>query len=115
MTSFTGGRLGVDVGNGSAPQQGDRFARELDVLFPGVPAAYTGDAVRFHWPSARWFHGSYGCYEPGAYTSDVGSEAEPMGNLHFCGEHTSTEAQGYLEGAVAFGERVAREIRQGVR
>ena len=38
-----------------------------------------------------------------------------MGNLNFCGEHTSTEAQGYLEGAVASGERVAREIRQGVR
>ena len=89
-------------------------AAPLDFLW-AVPAAYTGDAVRFHWPSARWFDGSYGCCEPGAHTSDVGSEAEPMGNLNFCGEHTSTEAQGYLEGAVASGERVAREIRQGVR
>lgn len=115
MTSFTGGRLGVAVGEDSAQQQGDRFARELDVLFPGVAAAYTGNAVRFHWPSARWFDGSYGCYEPGAYTSYVGSEAEPVGNLHFCGEHTSTEAQGYLEGAVESGERVAGEIRQAVR
>jgi monoamine oxidase len=34
--------------------------------------------------------------------------------VHFCGEHTSTEAQGYLEGAVESGERVAREIRRAV-
>ncbi len=114
VTSFTGGRFGVTVGEGSAHAQGARFVRELDRVFPGASAAYTGDAVRFHWPSARWFDGSYGCYEPGAYTSYVGSEAEAVGNVHFCGEHTSTEAQGYLEGAVESGERVAREIRRAV-
>ena len=31
------------------------------------------------------------------------------GNLHFCGEHTS-EFQGFMNGAVESGERVAQEV-----
>jgi monoamine oxidase len=68
-----------------------------------------------HWPTARFFEGSYGCYRPGDYTSFVGSEAEAVGNVHFAGEHTSTEAQGFLEGAVESGIRAAREIKQTAR
>ena len=33
---------------------------------------------------------------------------------HFAGEHTSTDAQGYLEGAVESGERAAREVLAGL-
>ena len=32
------------------------------------------------------------------------------GNVHFGGEHTQTVGQGYMEGAVASGERCAREV-----
>jgi monoamine oxidase len=32
------------------------------------------------------------------------------GRLHFAGEHTSTSAQGYLEGGVESGDRAAREV-----
>jgi len=34
----------------------------------------------------------------------------PQDGVHFCGEHTSIDAQGYLEGAVETGERAAAEI-----
>jgi monoamine oxidase len=37
-------------------------------------------------------------------------EKERQGNCHFCGEHTSQDSQGYLNGAVETGERAAGEI-----
>jgi len=40
---------------------------------------------------------------------------EPQGNVHFCGEHTSIDAQGYLEGAVETGGRAADEIISALR
>jgi monoamine oxidase len=33
-----------------------------------------------------------------------------VGNLHFCGEHTSLDFQGYMEGAAETGARAAGEI-----
>ena len=30
--------------------------------------------------------------------------------MHFCGEHTSIDSQGYLNGAVETGERAADEV-----
>jgi monoamine oxidase len=114
LTAFTGGSFGVAVGEGSDALQGRRFVDAIDRVFPGVRASYTGRVARMHWPSARYFEGSYGCYRPGDYSDFVGSEGEPAGSVHFAGEHTSLDAQGFLEGAVESGERVAREIRQAV-
>jgi monoamine oxidase len=54
--------------------------------------------------------GSYSAYKVGQYTKFAGTEGERVGNLHFCGEHTSFEAQGYLEGAAETGLRAAREV-----
>jgi monoamine oxidase len=42
-------------------------------------------------------------------------EREPQDGVHFCGEHTSIDAQGYLEGAVETGERAANEIISALR
>ena len=44
------------------------------------------------------------------YTKFSGMEKERQGNCHFCGEHTSQDFQGYLNGAVETGERAADEI-----
>jgi monoamine oxidase len=35
--------------------------------------------------------------------------------VHFCGEHTSIDAQSYFEGAVETGERAADEIIAALR
>jgi hypothetical protein len=48
--------------------------------------------------------------EPGQYTKFSGVEREQEGNVHFCGEHTSIDFQGYLNGAVETGERAADEV-----
>jgi len=119
MTSYTGGRLGVSVGESNPEAQGRRFAEALDAVFPGTAMAFTGRAARMHWPSARYFEGSYACYGPGDWTRIAGAEATPVGAVFFAGEHTSAESQGFMNGAVESGERAAREVlasaRQSVR
>lgn len=115
LTSFSGGRLGLELGRGSAEEQALRLLERLERIYPGVQRAFTGAVARFHWPSAPYFEGSYACYGPGDCTSFGGSEALAEGNVYFCGEHTSRQAQGYMEGAVESGERVAAEIVRALR
>jgi monoamine oxidase len=46
----------------------------------------------------------------GQYTSFGGYEKVRQGNVLFCGEHTSTDFQGFMEGGAAEGKRAARQI-----
>lgn len=110
LTAFSGGRLGVQVGDSNPEAQGRRFVDAIDVVFPGTAGAYTGRTARMHWPTARFFEGSYSSYGPGDVTSIGGAQGFAVDRVHFAGEHTSARAQGYMEGAVESGERVAREV-----
>ena len=111
LTNFTGGSQGVAVGAGTAREQADRVARELDAVFPGIAAARAGaKEVRFHWPSHPWTKGSYASYLTGQWTTIAGAEAESVDGLHFAGEHCSLEAQGFMEGGCETGEAAAQRI-----
>ncbi len=66
------------------------------------------------WTGGPATRGSYAFYRVGQYTAFGGAEGERSGNCHFAGEHTSIDAQGYLEGAVESGERAAREVLAGL-
>jgi monoamine oxidase len=110
LTIFAGGRLGEQIGEGTAETQTVARLGALDRIFPGTAATYIpGSAIRMHWPGVEHTRGSYSCYLPGQ-ASFSGGEGERIGNCHFCGEHTSTEFQGYMNGGAESGERVAREI-----
>lgn len=116
LTNFTGGRHGVEVGEGTAEAQAALVARDLERIFPGAAAAHAGmPAVRFHWPSHPWTRGSYASYLPGQWTGIRGAEQEPVGRLYFAGEHCSLEAQGFMEGGCETGEAAAREILASLR
>ena len=115
VTHFGGGNVAIGMGSGTAVSQAKSFLDRLDVVYPGVRAAFTGEAVRMHWPTAKYFEGSYAIYTPGDYTTFVGSEGESEGNVHFAGEHTSVDFQGWMEGAAESGERVAKEIRKALK
>jgi monoamine oxidase len=110
LTNYLGGNAGIEVGNGNAE---DRYLEALpliDQIFPGASAAFMPESVvRMHWPSLPLFQGSYSCYRPGQ-TSFFGIEGRREGNLHFCGEHTSLDFQGFMEGAAETGASVATEI-----
>ena len=114
LTNFAGGRRGMALGEGTSEERATEFAEQLEQVFPGAKEAHTKLAVRFRWPTARSFLGSYACYKPGQYTTIAGAEGEAVDGLHFAGEHTSLAFQGFMNGAVESGERVARELRIGL-
>jgi monoamine oxidase len=111
LTNFLGGRAGLEAGDGTAEDWVTRVTLPgLDEVYPGAAAAYTaGSAVRMHWPTVPTQRGSYTCYRPGQWAF-WSLEGEREGELHFCGEHTSADFQGWMEGAAESGERVASEI-----
>lgn len=110
LTNYLGGQAGVALSGGSTEEHAKRFTSQADKLFPGVAKAFTGEAVRFTWPTSRYTQGSYTCYKPGQYQAFAGAEGLSTGGLHVCGEHTSAEFSGFMNGAVESGERAAREI-----
>jgi monoamine oxidase len=111
LTNFSGGRQGVAVGEGTDKEQARAVVAGLEKVFPGVEAARAGQKqVRFHWPSHPQTMGSYASYLPGQWTSIRGAEGLQTGNLHFAGEHTSLDFQGFMNGGCESGERVAKEI-----
>jgi monoamine oxidase len=66
------------------------------------------------WPTHPHTLGSYATYKVGQLTTICGAEGERVGNLHFAGEHTSVEAQGYMEGAAATGAEVALAVAEAL-
>jgi monoamine oxidase len=110
LTNFLGGQAGVDAGEGDAESYYTGILTDLERIFPGVEAAYRGgSARRMHWPSYEHTRGSYTCYRPGQW-SFWEQEGVREGNLHFCGEHTSADFQGWMEGGAETGALVACEL-----
>ena len=115
LTNFTGGAAGMALGEGTAEERARAVVGELERVFPGIGTAHDpARAVRFHWPTHDWTRGSYSCYRPGQWTGLAGAEGMAVGRLHFAGEHTSLDAQGFMEGGCESGERVAAEILQAL-
>lgn len=116
LTNFTGGAHALDLGRGTAEEQGRSMVADLDRVFPGAGTAHDGmKSVRFHWPSFPWTLGSYAGYLPGQWTSIRGAEGESVGQLYFAGEHCSLPAQGFMEGGCETGEAAAKEILSSLR
>jgi monoamine oxidase len=111
LTNFTGGRHGLELGQGTARAQADAAAAQLDAIFPGIAAARAGSReVRMHWPSQPWAQGSYACFTPGDWTSLRGAMGEAVGQLYFAGEHCAIDTQGFMEGGCESGELAAQQI-----
>jgi monoamine oxidase len=110
LTTFLGGRAGVDIGDGTPEARMLEQLPRIEQLFPGAASAYrSGGALRMHWPSAPFALGSYSCYLPGQW-SFHGIEGARAGNLHFCGEQCSLDFQGFMEGACETGALAAAEV-----
>ena len=70
-------------------------------------------ARSWHWNIQPWARGSYGFFAPGQMTSVRPVVAQPVGRIHFAGEHTAVW-QGYMNGAVESGLRAAGEVDPAV-
>jgi monoamine oxidase len=114
-TGYPGGHVGATgltgAAHGPAPAADVTWMLEqLDQLFPGTSAAFTGLAYEDHWADDPWTRGAYSYWKVGQATSYANLAAAPEGAILFAGEHTSYENEGYLDGAVETGERAAEEV-----
>lgn len=109
LTHYLGGTAGAAANEGTPESLAERVLPLLDEVFPGTEAAFNGNVLRMHWPSVPTALGSYACYAPGQWAY-YGVEGEREGRLHFCGEHTSLDFQGYMEGAAETGLRAAMDV-----
>lgn len=115
LALLTGGQAALslpgEAAHGPAPAPLVREAVErLELVAPGIGSELTGRAWLDAWHRDRWAGGSYAAFGPGQVTRFWGLLGRPAGRVVFAGEHTSTRAQGYLEGAVESGERAARQV-----
>ncbi len=85
------------------------FLDRIEPIFPGTRAAFTGASYEDHWARDPWVKGAYSFYKVGQYPN-YGGTAAAQGRVHFAGEHTSINNQGFLDGAVETGVRAAKQI-----
>jgi monoamine oxidase len=119
LVALPGGAGGADIGrryaltsyDGPAPAaMAADFLDCFETDFPGVRAAFNGKAF-YAWSSGDpHIGGAYSYLKVGQYTAFNGIQGRRHGNLHFGGEHTSVNFQGYMEGALRSGYRCATEV-----
>jgi monoamine oxidase len=110
LTLYSGGKLALAAGDGSAEEAAVRLLPGIERAYPGATRARNGKVSRFHWPTFAWTKGSYSCYRPGQWTTIAGAEGLPVGNLFFAGEHCSYDFQGYMNGAAQSGADTAKAV-----
>ena len=119
LIALPGGAVGADIGRrygltsyeGPAPQaMASDFLDCFDTNFPGARKAYNGKTY-YAWSAGDpHIGGAYSYLKTGQYTGFNGVQGRRCGNLHFAGEHTSLDFQGYMEGALRSGYRCAAEV-----
>jgi monoamine oxidase len=91
------------------------FFAQLDRVWPGVAQSWNGKATFGNAQVDPNILASYSCWLVGQCTTIAGHEARPQGRVHFAGEHTSVEYQGFMEGGAESGFRAAGEILDDYR
>jgi monoamine oxidase len=111
-----GRRYGLAAHSGRPPEKMiNAYLRGFDALFPHVSRAFNGRA-HFVWsPGDPHILGAYSYLAVGQYTAFNGIQGRREGNLHFAGEQTSLDFQGYIEGALRSGYRCAAEVGAGIK
>jgi monoamine oxidase len=86
----------------------ERGLRQLAPVYPGLD--FNGKATQSVPHRSPLFRASYSFYEVGQYTAFAGYEKARQGGVLFCGEHTSTDFQGFMEGGATEGARAGEEL-----
>jgi monoamine oxidase len=111
----TGGQVADTFGTGTPEEHAADFLAQIEPVLPGLTSQWNGVATVDWWAGNPYSLGSYSYWKVRQYTRFAGVEREPQEGVHFCGEHTSIDAQGYLEDAVETDERAADEIIAALR
>ncbi len=114
LVNYTGGDYARTFGGSVATVRAAQFVQQIQPVLPGAVSGWNGLATLDTWHDNQQSLCSYSYWKVGQYQLFAGVEGEREGNAYFCGEHTSQDAQGYLEGAVETGERAAEEVVDAV-
>ena len=88
------------------------FALEqVETIYPGMGEHFEGGITKC-WDEDEWARGVASYYKPGQFSTLLPHVARPEGRVHFAGEHTSVWIDGWMQGALESGNRVAREINE---
>ena len=83
-------------------------------ILPGLGRLWNGLSTLDVWSRNPWSLGSYSYLPTGYWTSLLGVEGLPEGNVFFAGEHTWSSA-GYLNAGVASGDRAAHQVAASLK
>ena len=81
---------------------------QVATVYPGL--SWNGKATQSLTHKSPLFRASYSFYKVGQYTTFGGYERVRQGGVLFCGEHTSIDFQGFMEGAASEGRRAGRQL-----
>jgi monoamine oxidase len=101
--------------NANVTNYAQQFLSQIEPIFPGITGQWNGKAMLSTPATDQNFLCSYSYWKPGQYTAFSGYEKMRQGNIHFAGEHCSTDFQGFMEGAASEGVRAANEILSDLR
>jgi monoamine oxidase len=85
-----------------------RGLAQLDPVFPDL--SWNGRAAESLPHKSPFFGASYSYWRVGQYTDFGGFEGAPQGGVLFCGEHTSQDFQGFMEGGASTGRQTAKDL-----
>lgn len=109
-TSFKSKQPTATQSDGNVLADVQATLRRAEPVFPGLTCAWNGKATQSIPHLSRYFNNSYAYYKAGQYLQFAGYEKVAQGNVLFCGEHTSQDYQGFMEGGASEGKRAAREL-----
>jgi monoamine oxidase len=119
LTFFSGGSVAQAMRSRTAfatesnplvVQDAQRALRQAEPVFPRLKDTWNRKATQSLWHFNLLAKLSYSYYRVGQYTGFGGYEKARQGGVLFCGEHTSTDFQGFMEGAAEQGARAARQV-----
>lgn len=90
-------------------REGDRGVVDR-LSWIGKPAALVATRM-VTWETQEWSRGGYAVFDPSFDPRLRAWLARPAGRVVFAGEHTATQWQGFMNGAIESGKRAAAEIR----
>lgn len=87
--------------------------KQIEMIYPTMRKHFEGGFSKC-WDEDEWARGVSAYYKPGQFGSLLPHVARPEGRIYFAGEHTSVWADGWMQGALESGNRVAREVNAAV-
>ena len=98
----------ANTSNGGVRADAAIAQSQIAAVYPGL--SWNGKATQSLPHKSPLFGASYSFYKVGQYTTFGGYEGVRQGGVLFCGEHTSIDFQGFMEGAASEGRRAGQQL-----